>query len=79
MTTATGSDVLALCLNPILTVVERFAALREAIYRDPAENLLGWRLLQAWLDARDPAALEQVRAVLDERDAASLRALEEAL
>ena len=72
---ATGSDVFALCLNPILTVVERFGALRQAIYRDPASNLAGWRLLQAWLDARDPAALEQVRAVLEARDADSLRTM----
>ncbi|MDF1661465.1 MAG: GntR family transcriptional regulator [Planctomycetota bacterium] len=49
---ATGSLVLRLCLNPIVTTLRNLPALREVIYSDPARNLEGWTAFLQWL--RDP-------------------------
>ena len=70
---ATGSPVLALCLNPVREVLERCAPLRRAMFREPAGNLAGWRALVAWMEAPDapPAA---ILALLEARDAATLSA-----
>src|SRR5690606_15073977 len=69
---ATRSPVLRLCLNPITTVVSSNAALREAIYRDPASNVEGWRAFAAWLAKPRAADLPAMLALLAARDAATL-------
>jgi DNA-binding FadR family transcriptional regulator len=69
---ATGSPVLRLCLNPIVTVVASDAALRAAIYVDPASNVAGYRLLVAWLARPRRAGLADLLDVLSRRDAATV-------
>jgi len=69
---ATGSPVLRLCLNPVTAVVSSNAALRAAIYREPASNVAGWRLLAAWMRKPRADALSRMLAVLAERDAATI-------
>lgn len=74
---ATGSAVLALCLNPISAVVRELPRLRRAIYADPASNLVGWRALGVLLRSSslrgDPdAVLSQVASLLAARDEAAL-------
>ncbi len=70
---ATGSPVLALCLNPVREVLGRCSPLRRAMFREPAQNLVGWRALVAWMEAptAPPAAL---LALLEARDEATLQA-----
>lgn len=72
---ATGSSVLALCMNPILDVLVALPGLRRAIYREPADNLVGWQLLLAWLDEPGAAPLSLIVAELERRDAATLAGL----
>lgn len=69
---ATGSPVLRLCLNPVTQVVSSNAALRAAIYREPASNVAGWRLLAAWMRKPRVGDLSRILAVLAERDAATI-------
>lgn len=75
---ATGSPVLRLCLNPVLALVLDMPVLRDAMYRDPHANLAGWRALQGWLEAPDPAQVAALGALLDARDAATLAVIEAA-
>ena len=63
---ATGSSVLHLCLNPLAHVLVNVRELRRAIYRMPTTNVLGYRLLLAWLQA--PSAL-QIAALVDALEA----------
>lgn len=72
---ATRSPVLQLCMNPVMAVVRGLPALRDAIYRDPAANLAGWRIVQSWLARPDRAALPLLAAELERRDAATLALL----
>lgn len=72
---ATRSPVLRLCLNPITAVVGSNAALRAAIYREPASNVAGWRLLAAWMSRPRAADLARMLEVLAARDAATVEVL----
>lgn len=72
---ATRSPVLRLCLNPITAVVGSNAALRAAIYREPASNVAGWRLLAAWMSRPRAADLGRMLEVLAARDAATVEVL----
>lgn len=72
---ATQSPVLRLCLNPVTAVVSTNAALRAAIYREPASNVAGWHLLAAWMRRPAAAELPRLLAVLAERDAATIEHL----
>lgn len=69
---ATRSPVLRLCLNPVTAVVVGNAALREAIYRDPQTNVVGWRAFAAWLARPRSAELPAILALLAARDAATI-------
>ena len=71
---ATNSAVLALCLNPVASVLADLPALRAAIYCDPPANLAGWRALLAWLSAPD-ADLSAITALLEARDRATVASL----
>ncbi len=78
---ATGSAVLALCLNPVSALVRDLPELRRAIYADPASNLAGWRALGGLLRSpalrEDPASvLDAVAGLLAARDVAALALLE---
>lgn len=66
---ATGSRVLGLIINPVSLVVRDLGPLRGAIYREPQGNALAYRLLLAWLETPDAAAIPRVVALLEERDA----------
>lgn len=72
---ATRSPVLRLCLNPLTAVVSSNAALRAAIYREPASNVAGWRLLAAWMTRPRAADLPRMLEVLASRDAATVEEL----
>jgi GntR family transcriptional repressor for pyruvate dehydrogenase complex len=69
---ATRSPVLRLCVNPVIAVVSRNAALRAALYREPASNVAGWRLLAAWMQRPRAADLSRILDVLAKRDAATI-------
>jgi GntR family transcriptional repressor for pyruvate dehydrogenase complex len=73
---ATRSPVLRLCLNPISAVVRTNAALRAVIYREPASNVAGWRLLAGWMSRPRAADLGRMLEVLAMRDAATIELLE---
>ncbi len=72
---ATGSPVYAMCLNPIAFALREDRALRAAIYRDPAANLLGWRALVAWLEDPVAVAIPMLTALHAARDEATLEML----
>jgi len=72
---ATGSPVLRLCLNPVTAVVTSNASLRAAIYREPATNVAGWRLLAAWMKKPRTEDLPSMLELLGARDAATLALL----
>ncbi len=77
---ATGSAVLALCLNPVSAAVRDLPGLRRAIYADPASNLAGWRALGARLRSPPPAddpgpTLAAAVRLLEARDVAALAEL----
>ncbi len=69
---ATRSPVLRLCVNPVIAVVSRNAALRSALYREPATNVAGWRILAAWLGRPRAADLPRMLDLLAARDAATI-------
>lgn len=46
---ATGSIVLRLCLNPIVSTLRNLPELREVIYNEPKRNLEGWTAFLEWL------------------------------
>lgn len=75
---ATGSDVLRLCLNPVVSVLGQSAALRAAIYAEPASNLRAWELVLAWCaGGRPPVGLDGVLELLRARDQATVHRLNE--
>ena len=65
---ASGSPVLRLCLNPIVSALREIPILREAIYVEPAQNLIGWRGLLAWLESPDPDGVELLVGTLEQGD-----------
>lgn len=66
---ATRSPVLRLCLNPVIAVVGRNTALRSALYREPALNVAGWRMLAVWMQRPRAADLPRILEILAARDA----------
>jgi DNA-binding FadR family transcriptional regulator len=70
---ATGSEVLGLCLNPVILVVRELAPLREAIYAEPETNVAAYRLLVQWLRDPRPEAVSLVADELERRDAQTIR------
>ncbi|HSN28438.1 MAG TPA: GntR family transcriptional regulator [Kofleriaceae bacterium] len=72
---ATRSPVLRLCVNPVIAVVSRNAALRSALYREPAANVVGWRMLAAWMQKPRAADLPRILELLATRDAATIATL----
>jgi GntR family transcriptional regulator, transcriptional repressor for pyruvate dehydrogenase complex len=73
LVTATGSDVLGVCLNPVIEVSRRVPSLREALYAEPRENVDAFRVLLAWLRAPRPDAIGYVLDAMAERDARTLK------
>ena len=73
---ATGSPVFQLCLHPILRVLRGVGGLRQALYREPEENLLGWQVLAAWMADPNPDDISLLENALVERDVATLACME---
>ncbi len=72
----TGSDALAVCTNPVLSVLLDWPALQAAMFADPASNVLGWRAVAALLAAGGPVDPRLLASVLAERDSATVSRLE---
>jgi GntR family transcriptional regulator, transcriptional repressor for pyruvate dehydrogenase complex len=72
---ATGSTVLALCMNPVASLLARLPQLQQAMYRDPASNALAYRAVVAWARTGAAEGLELIVAELAARDEATLAAL----
>jgi len=73
---ATRSGVLALCLNPVLSIVRQTPRLRSAMYRSPRDNLLGYRALLAWLHRPDPKKIDTLLEVLASVDEKTVEAVQ---
>jgi GntR family transcriptional repressor for pyruvate dehydrogenase complex len=73
---ATGSSVLRLCLNPVVSVLAGIPELAPALYGEPRSNVAAYRLLLLWLEAPDAHGLEAFSAELARRDAHTVRLLE---
>ncbi len=69
---ATNSTILRVCLNPIVAVLRDHGTLREAIYREPAGNLAGWRALGVWIEQPTASAIPALLDVLAARDRATV-------
>ncbi|MDQ3298586.1 MAG: GntR family transcriptional regulator [Myxococcota bacterium] len=69
---ATGSPVLALCLNPVINVIASSARLREALYGEPATNVVGWRVLVDWLAKPRQSTLDPLLQYLETHDATTV-------
>ena len=72
---ATGSPVLGVFLNPIVSLLLRFPELKAIVYRDPSTNVMAYRAVLLALQSKMPGVVEMVTAQLAERDNASLVAL----
>lgn len=72
---ATGSAVLRLCMNPVVTVVQEWGRIRDILYADPATNVAAYRLLLAWCAAPDRRSVPLFVQQLVERDEQTLEAL----
>nr|MDQ3036448.1 hypothetical protein [Myxococcota bacterium] len=75
---ATDSAVLQLCMNPVAAIVAGVPRLRDAIYADATDSVLGWRGLLAWLEAPSPAGMELVLGAMAARDAQTIERLRSA-
>lgn len=69
---ATDSPVLALCLNPVVSVLADFKQLREAMYAEPQTNVAGYQLLLNWLESPRPELSAAIMAELARRDETTL-------
>lgn len=65
---ATKSPVLGLFFNPVFRVVEQLGPLRRAMYAAPETNVAGYRVLVAWLGAKERPPVDVVIAELERRD-----------
>ena len=74
---ATGSAVLQLCHNPILTVVTSLPALCAALYPEPQKNIEAYGVFLLWLDKRPASHIEQLIGAMKQRDEATLYALQQ--
>ena len=73
---ATDSPVYRVCINPIMVVVARWPALRDAMYRDPTSNVAGYRMLRFWLQNPEPEVIDTMIDELAQRDEGTVRFLE---
>ena len=69
---ATGSSVLALCVNPVQDVVAHMLALRAAMYRAPETNVAAYRLVLGQIRRREPALAAAIDRELAARDEQTL-------
>jgi DNA-binding FadR family transcriptional regulator len=72
---ASRSTVLALCLNPVASLLGRLPDLARAMYRAPSANVAAWRTLLAWGRRGERAGIDALMDGLAARDAATVDAL----
>lgn len=72
---ATSSAVLRLCLNPVAEVLAGLPELRDAMYAEPAANVIAWRALIAALDAPPADLVGVIMGAIEERDARTIERL----
>lgn len=72
---ATGSVVFQLCLNPITDLVKSLPGLADAIYAEPHQNVLSYRLLLGWLPLNRPEMIAPIMQALEAHDRAAIDAL----
>jgi len=73
---AADSPVFALCLNPLTQALHDLPKLRDAVYREPSANVMGYRALLAWLASGDTGDTAPIMALLRGRDQDTLEHLE---
>jgi len=76
MVEGTGSAILRMCLNPVLSAIAQIHELAAAMYVDPRNNYAGHRLILSWL--RDPslAPIQTIVDAFETRDTATLALLQ---
>ncbi len=73
---AADSAVFALCLNPLTQALHGLPELRDAVYRDPGANVMGYQALLAWLSSGATGDTAPIMALLRGRDQDTLEHLE---
>jgi DNA-binding FadR family transcriptional regulator len=71
----TGSVVLQVSVNPIITLMLSEPAFIEGRYSEPHTNAAGWAALLAWARDPDPAGIPLIVSLLEQHDAATLERL----
>jgi GntR family transcriptional repressor for pyruvate dehydrogenase complex len=72
---ATGSSVLALCMNPVASLLAQLPELQQAMFRDPLSNVAGWRGALAWARVGRGQGIELMLDTLAARDDATVRVM----
>lgn len=72
---ATRSTVLALCMNPIASLLAQLPALQQAMFREPETNVLAWRAVLAWARQGNAQGVDSILDALASRDDATVRAM----
>lgn len=72
---ATDSVVFLLCVNPVAELLLGLPGLAEAVYAEPYQNVLSYRLLLGWLPLKRPEMVGPVLQALEAHDRAAVRAM----
>lgn len=72
---ATRSPVLALCFNPVASLLTALPLLQAAMFREPDTNVAAWRALLAWARSPNRAGIDTILEALAARDEETALAL----
>tara|TARA_R110002073_G_scaffold177151_3_gene335000 strand:- start:34869 stop:35621 length:753 start_codon:yes stop_codon:yes gene_type:complete len=72
MVEGTGSAIMRMCLNPVITAIAHIHELTPAMYVDPSDNLAGHRLLLSWLRKPSLASVATIVDALEVRDRSTI-------
>lgn len=72
---ATRSPVLALCFNPVASLLTALPRLQAAMFREPQSNVAAWRALLAWSRSPRRTDIETILEQLAARDEETIDAL----
>lgn len=73
---AADSTVFSMCFHPVAHALSVHPALRAAMFRTPADNVLGWQALLAWLQAPEATVLPTILDLLHDRDVQTIATME---
>ena len=73
MIEGTGSAIMRLCINPVVTAIAQIHELAPAMYIDPKDNLGAHRLLLTWLREPSLAPVTTIINALETRDRATIK------